>query len=164
MTTEEDRSVEALHYVAGDFELQRDADRNPETTGALYGYRPESHYCCYCLRRFEPRPREGQGGRGGPPQAFCSAACRLRAADTGRRPNLTREWRVCRACSGPFVALVDDQRVCPAPWPAGPHSRHPACAAARRREINRIAQQLLRDRKAAARQARSAAGGADPFG
>ncbi len=164
MTTGNDRSVEAIRYVAGDYELQRDADRNPGTTGALYGLWQGLPHCCCCLRRYEGRPREGRAGRGGPPQAYCSVACRARAADAARRPDLTREWRTCRACSGPFVALADDQRVCPAPWPASPHTRHPACAAAWRREINRLAQQRHRDRAAAARRGPGAAGRADAVG
>jgi hypothetical protein len=149
-TNTSDPCVEVAHYLAGLYEVQRDADRLPDTTGLLYGYVPDGHYCLVCLRQYEPRLRDGDGGRGGPCQRYCGPACRRRATDRRRR-SLPREWRWCLACGGPFVALtlVDTigpgQVACPPPWPASPFGRS-ACGEARRRETNREAKRRARAR------------------
>ncbi len=135
------RATDTATYIATDYELQRDADRLA-TTASLYGFVSGASYCVVCLRRFVPRSHSG-----GQPQIYCSSACRSRAGDTRRR-ELTREWRTCAACGGPFVALAEDQVVCPPPWPASPHDRNADCAAQRRRDLNREVQRRARERAA----------------
>ena len=152
MAVIDERAMDVARYIAGDYELQRDCDAHPGTTATLYGYEPGVAFCVLCLRRFSPSKREGRGGRGGVVQVYCSSACRSRAGDARRR-DIAREWRLCVACGGPFVAQAEDQVVCPAPWPAAPSVRNPACAAQRRQETNRAAQR----RRRAAVRAESAA-------
>ena len=147
MGTIDTRAADAAHCVGTDYELQRDCEA--ETTAALYAWEAGRPHCPVCLRHFIPSPREGRGGRGGPVQVFCCATCRSRYGDATRR-DTTREWRICCACGGPFVALAANQVTCPAPWPASPHDRDPDCAAQHRRDRDRMAHKraraLARDR------------------
>jgi len=142
--THDDPAAEVALHLRGLYEVQRDADRLPESAGVLHGFEPDARYCLICLRRYEPTAREGKGGRGGPPQWYCGPTCRARATDRRRR-ELPRDWRWCASFGGPFLALTldcDRDRsgavVCPPPWPAPPFGRS-ACAEAHRRETNRAA-------------------------
>ncbi len=149
-----DPELDTRRYLLSSYELQRDIDRLPGTTGMLYGGGPADRHCLVCLRCYEPSAREGDGGRGGRIQIYCSAACRARATDRRRR-NLPREWRWCASCGGPFLALTLDSAigpgrvVCPPSWPAPALSGHSECWEARRRATNRAAQARARARESA---------------
>jgi len=148
-----DPGDEIAQYLGGIYELGRDIDRL-STTAALYGPTPDARFCLICFRRYVPRAREGEGGRGGPLQLYCGPTCRARATDKRRR-QIPRAWRWCASCGGPFLALTVDSTigpgrvVCPPPWPAPPLGRS-ACGEARRRATNREAAARARARGAAA--------------
>ena len=146
----DNRAAAVASFLRDTYEIVRDADCLPETTGRLYGFDPDASYCIVCYRKYVPAAREGEGGRGGPPQLYCSSTCRGRATDRYRR-ELPREWRWCASCGGPFLALTLDSTigpgrvVCPPPWPAPPFARS-SCSEARRRATNRAAKARERAR------------------
>ena len=157
-TRDDDRAARMARYVATLYEVVRDVDRLPATTGALYGSASGSRNCIVCARSYIPTAtREGDTGRGGgPPQVYCGGACRARATDRRRR-GLRRAWRWCLACGGPFLCLrpggnkeiTPGQVTCPPPWPVSVYARS-ACGEARRRTTNREAARRSRARDAAA--------------
>jgi hypothetical protein len=60
MTTRTDnRAAGIASFLRDTYEIVRDADRLPETTGRLYGFDPDARHCLVCLRRYEPAAREG---------------------------------------------------------------------------------------------------------
>lgn len=156
-TRDDDRGARMTRYVATLYEVVRDVDRLPATTGRLYGGSSGGRNCIVCARSYIPTAaREGDGGRGGPEQVYCGSACRARATDRRRR-GTRRAWRWCLACGGPFLAvrpgsdtgITPGQVTCPPPWPEPIYARS-ACGEARRRQTNREAARRSRARDAAA--------------
>ena len=78
-TDTSDPGVEVAHYLAGLYEVQRDADRLPDTTGLLYRYVPGGRrrrlvpllpngFACIALDANHVAPSDGSRQRGQVPE------------------------------------------------------------------------------------------------